>query len=615
MRSFFAMLWSPADAHAEHAAERLKLSAMRVQQEPHKCVAVPGFFLIDLSPAADRPSIVRVRGRDNKVSGAVFGTIFRTENSPVRAVRLADFSEAASDRILRTEGLALHSDFWGCYVGFIAGETRSVLIADPTSSIPCYYTERHGVMLVFSHLERCPLLDIEPFEIDYQFISALLTYDRIQSGSTGLKGVKELLGGQRLIVSEMAEKVDQVWDPRLIASDAHEPTIDDAAAELRETTSLVVSAWGSQFSSIVVNLSGGFDSSSVLGFLAKSGGHQRIKAVHHVVDSSDVSEADYARAAAAYAEYEYVEVLSSPRRPLPDAGSHPPTVRPVRQFIGIDPSADLQKAGVEFADAALTGEGGDHLFIGSRNVLVFKDFLKRRGVRPQIASELVKASALSGKSIWAVMKECLPLSASESHGLGMVSAFNDRQRDAGLLLTQHLAAEECLPAWAREPLDLPPVKFRQVSHLLHMVMRRQQLEMSWTRNLVHPLVSQPLMELCLRIPSYIHCANAQPRGLARIAYKDILPDRIRLRMTKGGTSRYFIDYIATNRDRIVDALVDGELENAGLISRAGLMEMADQRRYQFTNGGRALLIFYGIEAWLRKWSEIKLQSPRHAGVA
>ena len=124
-------------------------------------------------------------------------------------------------------------------------------------------------------------------------------------------------------------------------------------------------------------------------------------------------------------------------------------------------------------------------------------------------------------------------------------------RPPGLVPADMLAG---LPDWTLDPDGLPPGKFEQVSALLHMFLVRDPLAGFGGRHVLHPLISQPLIELCLRLPVWQLCLGGINRGLARAAFAGDLPDRVRLRTTKGEATQYFIEHLSANHDRIRDAL-------------------------------------------------------------
>ncbi|MCD9007505.1 asparagine synthase C-terminal domain-containing protein [Luteimonas sp. XNQY3] len=611
MHAFFAMIWNQQDGEAARAAARLKAQVHATLGPSVRCLETQAFGLYALDEFRGGPCIHPLKDRDGQVIGAVFGTLFAKSATPGSQVAPTQLGVAAARTLLASEGRSIVKDYWGSYVAFIQGADGTAVIADPTSSIPCFHTERSGVTLVFSHLEKCAFLDKRAFTINYGFIARVLAYDKIQNGETGLNEVRELLGGERLRISTSGQSTDLIWDPRDVARDVHEPALEDAAAELRETTRWVVNAWGRCFEKITVNLSGGLDSSIVLACLAHADDPARVNAVHFIMGASDATEHRYARSIAHHVGCELIEMLEAPGRPLPGLHEHPATVRPYRQFLAREMASRIG-ANAEIGTALFTGQGGDHLFLHSNSALGFADYLQHHPLGREGPAELLRAARLSEKSIWRVLRECLPYSLGKAHRSSVVEGIAKRKTGVNQRAFQHLTAEDCMPAWTRHAQGLSPGKFDQVSSLVHLYQVRETLDQYGSKDTIHPLVSQPLIELCLRLPTYLLCANGRSRGLARTAFTGLLPEGIRLRTSKGESTKFFVENLKANSHVLVEALAEGELADQGLISRAEVKAFVERNDYKIRPFGFMMLPYYSIEAWLQTWKGIKRDTSKAA---
>ncbi|MDP3459398.1 MAG: asparagine synthase C-terminal domain-containing protein, partial [Hyphomonas sp.] len=539
------------------------------------------------------------RGACGAPEGVFVGTLFRRTSAAPVSPRISCLEADDGARLSGSAGRSAFSDYWGNYIGLIRAAGGTAVIASPTSAIPCYFVHQAGVVFVFSHLEKCACLDLGKLTLNTGFISALLAYDKIQNGETGFNEIRELLGGERLLVTGDRLGVDTIWDPRDIARGMRAPPLQDAAAELRDTGRHVVRSWASCFGRVAVNLSGGLDSSIVLSCLAGAPGAAQVSAVHHRLVSEDPTELHYARAAAAFLGCPLTEVPVRSDAAFPAIDSHPLSVRPYRQFLDPDLVSLFGPHLPGLADAFFTGQGGDHLFLVRRTPLGFADYLHDRGPGPGAGRHLLEAARLSGLSVWKVLQETLRARGQSQSA--MVRAIAKRRARMNAGGEQVREASELVPGWARDASGLPPAKFDQVGHLVHLFQERETLDRPISRRFVHPLVSQPLIELCLRFPVYLLCAGGQSRGLARRAFEGGIPDRIRLRMTKGESTRFFIDQLTLNRDQIAGALTGGELAALGFIDAGDIQSFLSRDTHETGRYGHTLLIFYVIEAWLRRW--------------
>lgn len=120
-----------------------------------------------------------------------------------------------------------------------------------------------------------------------------------------------------------------------------------------------------------------------------------------------------------------------------------------------------------------------------------------------------------------------------------------------------------------------------------------------------PLLAQPIIDTCLRIPPYIMTAGGQDRSLARAAFAEFAPPAVLSRALKGETTRYFATILAANRGWIGDVLPDGELARTGLIDRARLANLLKVNWGQDGMLADGLYSLIAAEAWLQNLKRFK----------
>jgi asparagine synthase (glutamine-hydrolysing) len=119
---------------------------------------------------------------------------------------------------------------------------------------------------------------------------------------------------------------------------------------------------------------------------------------------------------------------------------------------------------------------------------------------------------------------------------------------------------------------------------------------------VMPLVSQPAVELFLRIPIYVHFKDGRNRGLGRYAFRNEVPPQILRRTWKDRGPGFFETIVHRNLTFLKDILLDGWLVKQKLLERAVLLEVLSGKA-----GGRKfyaeeLLYYADIESWAHSWS-------------
>lgn len=593
MSAFLALIWSPDQPDARKEARKLiDRSGLRPSRAFRSDAA--GLYLADLSAPAASPPLLSMAG-----SGAVFGHLFARSDTLSPAACMSEINPGAVAAIRASSGKHLLTQFWGSYVAFVRHSAALSVLADPASSIPCFYTRRGPVTCVFSHLERCPASFRRGLSLNRGFVSQLLAYDKIQNGATGLNEVRELQSGFCLMVTEDRAEALLAWDPREFARRPEARSTAEAADELRQTIRLVVQSCGLSVPKLALNISGGLDSAIVAAMLPARTNRLDVQGVHFVLEGGDPAETVYARAVADFLDLDLAEITVDPARSLPTPDQYPPTARPYREFLGHD---ILTRRDAHEGRATFTGQGGDHLFLETRSPLMFADHVLRCGLGGLTAGELMNAARLSGQSIWQVLRHTLPaLLQGEENRRDVLAGIGGRETRISRHAHAHLDPADLLPVWAREPEGTPPAKFRQIVSLVHMAQIRNALPPAGTAPLTHPLISQPLIELCLRTPADVLCTGGVPRGLARLAMKDLIPEIVRLRRSKGDASRFFIAQLGANQALLAETLRGGELVTGGYADPDDIEACLAPHNYRTQTFGRMILVYYVIECWLRRW--------------
>jgi asparagine synthase (glutamine-hydrolysing) len=132
---------------------------------------------------------------------------------------------------------------------------------------------------------------------------------------------------------------------------------------------------------------------------------------------------------------------------------------------------------------------------------------------------------------------------------------------------------------------------------------------------VEPLTSQPLLELCLRIPTFILASGAEDRSLARRAFSQDVPANILARRSKGSIEAFIRQTILNNVRFVRGMLLDGVLVRENLLDRQRLEVALSGRPERIAGAPACLFDFLGIEAWARRWDSQGGLHFRAGGVA
>ncbi len=117
-----------------------------------------------------------------------------------------------------------------------------------------------------------------------------------------------------------------------------------------------------------------------------------------------------------------------------------------------------------------------------------------------------------------------------------------------------------------------------------------------------PLLSQPLIELCLRIPTYVLIKNGMDRATARRAFAPDLPPEVVKRRNKGRIDQHLRNVMDANLNFVRDRLLNGRLVKEGLLDRRNLeLYLTRERSPADFQYAEILQEHLCIEAWLSRW--------------
>ena len=598
MFRYVVFVWNDAEPAVRSAASRLCAEPQPPEGPWRTAFSAAG---LEVRCAGERPGRAvarRLRGG----RGVVLGELFARNAEGISLAVPARIDAPESYAIVASGGRRLIERYWGRYVAVLRDPaSREVrILRDPSAGLPCY-TLRIGELDVYcSRIEDVRALRTRPFEPDWAYVTACLCLLREHSAPSGLQGVTQVLGGQCVRHREARVTRSYEWDPLALAAAAPVDEPQAAAEALGRCTRDVVRAWGASFRSVLLSLSGGLDSSILLACLALPPG-PRLRCFHYYPPHTDLDERRFARLAAAHAGVELIERERPLGFELAALLAVPASAEPTNYLFYLEHSRrEAALARAQGAGALFIGYGGDQLFYAERAEWAPAEFLRRRGLARPLLGVLLDAARMDQLSLWRVLGGM----AREVLGRRRWSPLDEAGRARALL------APGVVSAAVREAYCLHPLMHRQSGASsgkrwhAHQVLAPfdfyDPLAVPGDAERIAPLVSQPLIELCLRIPVDVLTAGGWDRAIARRAFGEALPAQIRNRRNKGGIEAHSRLTVERNRPLLRELLLDGELVRCGLLARAALEQALAGRAEIKTQSGE-LLEYASIEAWLRCW--------------
>lgn len=539
--------------------------------------------------------------------GVVLGDLFARSQEGVSRPAPQSLEAADSRAMLDSNGRHLIESFWGRYVAFLHDEQACAtwVVRDPSGGLPCYFVRCRGVDVYFSWIDDVIELLDGPLEVNWPYLAAALCFVREHSAGTALREVTQVLAGQCVETRAGLSKRTFYWDPLRIANEEAIEDPREAAAAMRRCVRDVVHAWASRHEHLLLSLSGGLDSSIVLACLRDAPSQPRITCFHYYPLGADLDERAFARAAAAKAGLELIE------RPRDSAFSLQPLLtvhrspEPTHYAYFLEHSRlDAQLAAEHGATAVVIGFGGDQLFYQECAQWAAGDFLHRRGPRPGVLRVALDAAQMDRISVWRVLREAASSYLLHQRWSPLQEAGRMRPLLVPATIAQARRSAGFLHPLLRHPRGAPSGKLWHAHQMSQPFDFYDPIGREGEAERISPLFSQPLVELCLRIPTYVLTHGGWDRAVARRAFYGDLPPEIRNRRHKGGIEEHLRLTLEHNRPLLRELLLDGALVREGIVDRGRLAEVLSGGATRIAAGSGEILEYAGFEAWLRRWEPI-----------
>lgn len=502
------------------------------------------------------------------------------------------------DRATGTRLSGLHipetvlGDRWGPYVLFTVDAAGYSVLRDPSGAIPVYYGAAGDLQLYASDAALLELAWPAAFRPDPDFIRHWLTFPFLRAARTGVQGVRELLPGACRRVGNSSGEIVEAWSPfSFMGAEQEVAGFDDAAALLREEILRTVQALAATAGDVVMQLSGGLDSSIVAAALCRAG--ISFRALTFATLGSDGDERLYAREMARRCGALLVELIEEGGQPVlapVDASWLRPPANPLLQPLHRAITLRLALLG---ADAVLDGAGGDNVFAALNTGSPAIDAFRRESSMAAIGA-LGDIAQVHGCTFWAAAR-----SALRRVRRGAPSPW---PRDTRFLAEGTAPTSPEPHPWLAHRAGLLPGKadhLRLIAGIHHFLADPTPMSPAT----LHPLLAQPLIEACLRIPSWLWISRGRDRAVAREAFRGLVPDTILERRRKGSLESMLLKNYVSGRPLLERFLLEGRLADLGIIDAAAVGAYLRQTREPRDTGYIRIVEIAAAEQWLRSFGD------------
>lgn len=495
------------------------------------------------------------------------------------------------------------NDFWGEYI-VVSPDRHNPsgfsVMRSPSHAceLPCLYSTTDGASFVTSDISLALQLGIYRKHVDFDTLAHRLVYPSLKTSRTGLSGISELLPGCSVQICEGRGRIDESWSPWgfVSAANAYEDP-GEAAAAVRSTIETVVSTLASQDGTVLLELSGGLDSSIIAVCLKQAAAKVKCATLTAPVPGAD--EREYASPIAAMLGTELITTEVAFGDALLDFALPPTAVNPAVGALQHLSDKLMEATAVRVgANSYFSGAGGDTVFCYLTDASPVADAFRSAGFSQGLRT-LHDLSTFHQCTYWKAgrlaLKKLMP------------SSTLPYKADTSLMPQPAALPELERHPWLTPPKGSLPGDRQRIFELSATQLFRDSCPRTLNRPVRMPLLTQPAIEACLRAPSWMWFSGAQNRAIARQAFADELPQNVYARKSKGTFTGFLGALYRRNRSAMRDFLLDGELHAHGLLDADALIQFTQGELPRGDGSFMRIFQFCAMENWVRQQPRIPVR--------
>lgn len=602
MFSFIALSWDNTIERHRHVANLLSDAISTQRAITPYCVG-EGFELL-VEPRRMAAAVQRLPTGDGLILGDVFPV--PGQAGPIQPLRI-DTEQAR--RIIDSRGQWLTRHAWGNYIALLAPRDAPdrYLITSPGGDLPCHLCHHRGVTLAFSDIQ--PLLAIQAlgFRINDDYLTSKLALGGMTAHSP-IMGVRRVYRGECVNLNADADQPRRFhWHPcEFMAAAAPLENATEAGKQLRAIVHSCTQALAGRHDSVLLRLSGGLDSSIIAGCLRTRRHDNELASYTYYSPGARSQELHWAASVARHNALRHIPCPISPADiPLQLGNDIGTQIEPTPTLLYILRSTLEQRLADDcHATAVFTGDGGDSGFCGDSYAYALAEHLQHHGLSWRMFPLAARIGALTNQSAWTVLRRSIRRwrRGADMQQHHQLIAPTSRLLNPDLLRSVQTQHSHPHPWFAQLP-QVPWPLIRRLGMLTSVPQPYSVATPATAPQVIAPLYAQPVIELLLKIPGYVHFLDGRERGLARHAFQDDLPIEVARRRWKDRPAHFSAGLIESHRAFLRDTLLDGELVRRHLLNRPAVEAALSTRTTGNAVHPIETLKYLDYEFWLRGWRQ------------
>lgn len=321
--------------------------------------------IIDVSEAGNQPFF----SKDKKLTIVFNGEIYNYLELKQELSATYDFVTGSDTEVILAAYMAWGIDavkrFYGMFAFALWDDERQTLfvVRDRLGIKPLYYTQKENQLCFSSEIRALIDAGVTSKKVDPMALEDYLRYQTVHAPRTILEGVSMLMPGQMLVLKEKEMAIETYWNlPAQISPQSSTQNLGEIKKTILDLLSSSVEIRMRADVPFGAFLSGGIDSSAVVGLMSRIAQH-KVKTFAVTFYEKEFDEGPYSQLIAKRFDTDHTEIKLHANdflRLVPDALNamdHPSGDGPNTYVV----SKVTKECGVKMA---LSGLGGDELFAG-----------------------------------------------------------------------------------------------------------------------------------------------------------------------------------------------------------------------------------------------------------
>lgn len=494
---------------------------------------------------------------------------------------------------------------------------RLLLARDRLGQKPLHYAEHDGALLFGSELKCILQYPGLPCKVDLEAIHHYLTLQYIPDPWTAFKGVRKLPPAHRLIWQDGRIQIERYWDleyePKWELSGA------DLKQEIRETITEAVRIRLMSDVPLGAHLSGGIDSSIVVGLMAGMM-DQPVKTFSIGFKEDAFSELPYARQVAQRFGTDHHEFILEPDAldVLPKLVQH--FDEPFADPAAI-PTWYLAQMTRQHVTVALNGDGSDEAFGGYQRYYgdliadayrLVPGFL-RQGVFDRVLQALPVQTDRPMERSYIMALRQLAQAANISHAASVVrwggyfneaekwALYNDDMRQAINGTASAALLEETFRR-ARYANRLDRTLYTDVHNYLPgaLLPKVDRTTMAHSLEARSPFLDHKVMELAARLPARWKVRGQRTKRILREVFADLLPAAVEKRGKVGFSVPLGMWFRGPLYQPVIELLLAPDARLRSYLRTDEVDRLIEKNRHSQADNGKRIWALLNLEIWLRQ---------------